>query len=66
MYETPAEVISGTIISSTIRDATQSDMDEAEKLHSEGKCQHRVVWDEPAWLYDYRACYTCGKGMGAI
>lgn len=64
--EIPIEVIDGKILRSDIRPATKEDIEKAQNLHRQGHCPHNVVKDERSWLYDYRVCFTCGKGLGAI
>jgi hypothetical protein len=64
--ETPTEVFCGHILSSTIRPATEADVKQAMDLHKTGNCTHTVVMDERGWLYDYRVCATCGKGLGLL
>ena len=40
---------------------------EIEKLEAKiEKCPHSLCVDEQGWLYDIRACFACGKGMGQI
>ncbi len=64
--ETVTERIAGHIIASTVRPATEAEIAEAERLHSEGQCPHNIVRDERGWLYDFRFCVTCGSGLGII
>ena len=30
------------------------------------RCPHIVCEDTYFWMYDYRACWSCGKGKGVI
>lgn len=41
---------------------------EADKKSTEilATCSHRVVLDTPGWMYDFRNCVICGKGLGLI
>jgi hypothetical protein len=32
----------------------------------EAQCDHKVIFDKEAFLYDVRQCFGCGKGMGLI
>jgi hypothetical protein len=64
--ETVTHTFCGHIVGSTIRSATEDDIQIAQALHAVGKCTHRVVKDTPGWLYDFRSCFVCGKGLGAI
>ena len=64
--EVPRETLCGHIIASDIHRATKAEIKKAKDLHAKGKCPHNIVWDEPGWMYDYRSCYTCGAGLGAI
>ena len=54
------------VISSDLRDATEDDIKIAQELHDQGKCPHNICIDEEGWPYDYRFCYTCGKGKGLV
>jgi hypothetical protein len=64
--EIPTEVIYGHIVSSTLRPATLKDIEEAKEKYKTGHCDHRIIVDEPRWMYDFRSCYICGKGLGCI
>jgi hypothetical protein len=40
---------------------------EADRLEARlPKCEHIVRVDQPGWLYDFRSCYSCNAGLGAI
>ena len=65
-YEEVLERVAGHVLMSNCRPATQEEIDEAAKQHSEGKCPHVIFYDEPGWLYDFRICHTCGGGLGLI
>jgi hypothetical protein len=55
------------VISSKIRDATDEEIDEARKLYNEQKiCDHSLVVDTSAYMYDFRTCAICGKGLGTV
>ena len=56
----------GDIVLSIVRPATTEEIKEARRLHEHGECPHNIVVDKKGWMYDYRVCVTCGKGMGAI
>lgn len=56
----------GQVIASDIHPATEAEIALAQSLHLQGKCPHNIVIDEPGWLYDFRSCYTCEAGLGAI
>lgn len=60
------ERIENYVLASKIRDATKKDIIRAEKLHKKGKCPHNVVVDTLGYMYDFRDCYTCGKGLGTV
>lgn len=64
--ETVTDRINQHILASTIRPATDEDIRQAQELHEQGKCPHNIVVDTELWLYDYRQCYTCGKGLGTV
>lgn len=65
-YEVVTERIGPHILASTLRPATPADIAEAERLHALGQCPHTIVEDESGWLYSFRRCVTCGRGLGAI
>jgi len=56
----------GDIVISTVRPATPEEIANAKLLHERGACPHSIVNDEKGWMYDYRYCVTCGKGLGVI
>lgn len=64
--ETVTERFCGHVLASDIRPATQEDIAQAAALHARGECPHNIVYDVAGWMYDYRRCGTCGKGLGAI
>ncbi len=64
--ETVTDRIGEHVLASTVREANDEDIELAKHLHSLGKCPHNVVLDEEGWLYDFRSCYTCGKGLGTV
>ncbi len=64
--ETVTERIGVHILASTVRAATQEDVDIATRLHQQGKCPHNVVKDHAYWLYDTRECAICGQGLGTV
>lgn len=65
-FEEVAARSGGDIVLSTVRPATIEEIEEARRLHEQGECPHNIVVDEKGWMYDYRVCVTCGKGLGAI
>lgn len=46
--------------------ATPDEIKAATRAHEEGNCPHTLFYDEPAWLYDFRFCGTCGQSLGMI
>lgn len=64
--ETVTERIGPHVIASTIRPATGDDLREARALADRGACDHRVIVDDPGWLYDFRSCWACGQGLGTV
>ncbi len=64
--EIVTERINGFVLASNIRDVTDDDIKQAEELHKQGKCPHNVVVDTLSYMYDFRECYTCGKGLGTV
>lgn len=65
-FEEVTERLCGHVLTSSVRPATDQEIAEAARLHSEGRCPHTIVADEKGWLYDIRTCVTCGAGLGAI
>lgn len=63
--ETVTERIGRHVLASTIRPATQEDVDKARAAHAEGKCTH-ICKDDHGWLYDTRCCIICGAGLGTV
>ena len=64
--EIVTERIGNHVLASNIRDATEEDILRDKQLHEQGKCPHNVVVDTLSWMYDFRSCYTCGKGLGTV
>lgn len=65
--ETVTERFGTRVIASTVRPATAEDVAEAQARVDRGEpCDHRIVYDESGWLYDTRACGTCGAGLGTV
>ena len=54
------------VLMSSNRDLTLKDVRNSMKLHNEGKCDCLCFQDEAGWLYDFRHCVVCGKGLGLI
>lgn len=71
MTEVMREVVThrhgDTILASRLEDITECELEKAQKdFESSRECDHSLVKDEPGWLYDFRSCAICGKGLGAI
>lgn len=64
--EMVTEKIGDRIIASTVRPATEAEIELGRQLHALGKCPHNLVHDEPGWLYDFRYCAICGQGLGIV
>ena len=64
--ETVTKHVCGRVLESTIRPATKNDIELAQELHVKGNCPHNVVMDEAGWMFDFRSCHTCGKGLGVV
>lgn len=55
------------IESSKIIEASLNKVDEAKLVFLEtGKCDHSFIVDTCNWLYDFRTCAVCGKGLGTV
>jgi hypothetical protein len=65
-YEDVLETFAGTVIKSKVRLATKEDIQNSENLHKQGKCDHKIFYDEYYWLYDVRTCAICGTGLGTV
>ncbi len=65
-YEEIQEKFLDHVIRSAVRVATMEEIVAAETAAASGHCPCNIVLDEPGWLYDYRSCATCGRGLGAI
>ena len=65
--EVVTERIGDTVVASTVREATQNEVQQARIMHdSYGECNHSVIRDEPGFMYDFRYCAICGKGLGTV
>jgi hypothetical protein len=65
-FEEVTERIGEHVLASKIRDATPEDIEKAKKLHKLGKCPHNIVFDTLGYMYDFRECFICGKGLGTV
>ena len=65
-FEKVTNRIGEHIISSNVKEATPTQIQEAVTLHAKGKCPHTIIVDEGGYMYDFRKCAVCGKGLGAI
>ena len=65
-HERVAERICRHVLASEVTVATPEQIAHAEQLHALGRCPHTIVRDEAGWMYDYRWCVTCGKGLGTV
>lgn len=65
-FEEVTERIGNCVLASKIRDATKEEIARAAEQHAAGKCPHNIVVDEYAYMYDFRSCFTCGKGLGTV
>lgn len=51
-------------IVSVLREPTE---DEVRLLGSnQDNCDHKLIYDEPGWLYDFRYCAKCGIPLGIV
>jgi hypothetical protein len=64
--EVVEEKFCNQIIRSYVVPATKKDIILAKKLHKQGKCKHDIIKDESGYMYDFRNCAICGKGLGTI
>lgn len=61
------ERFGGQVLSSSVRPATAEEIEAARsEYQTTGQCDHRIIVDTSAWLYDVRTCYTCKSGIGLI
>lgn len=61
------EYFCGRIIKSSIRPATELEIQQAkERYIATQQCDCSIVVDEYCWMYDFRHCYICGKGLGTV
>ena len=59
--------IGDQVLASRLEEATKVEIEEAQKQFKEtGKCDHIFCVDTHSWLYDFRDCYICGKGLGTV
>lgn len=65
-FEKVTNQIGEHVLSSSVTEATPSQIQKAVTLHAQGKCPHNIIVDEPGYVYDFRKCAVCGKGLGAI
>ena len=65
-YEEVTERIGKHVLASKIRSVTTEDFENVIELHKNGKCPHTIVKDTPGWMYDFRSCFICGKGLGTV
>ena len=55
------------VISSKIRELQPGELETATKLYEETKiCDHSIVYDTPTWMFDFRTCGVCGRGLGTV
>lgn len=60
------EELCGVPVISSVRNATEEEIENAKKLYAENKCDHSLIEDIPGWLYDTRVCALCRKHLGMI
>jgi len=65
-YEEITERIGEHVVISTVRPATAEEIVVAQRLNEKGECPHNIIQDEQGWMYDFRSCFTCGKGLGTV
>ena len=66
-FEYNRKYFCGRVESSDIRGATKEEYDFAlEQYKKNKKCSHNIVHDEAGFMYDFRTCAICGKGLGLI
>ena len=57
----------GRVLASNIRPPTVEEIDVAMRMHHAGNCPHTIVRDTiGCWMYDFRECAICGKGLGVV
>lgn len=60
------ERVGDVIIMSDVRPATEEELEECYKQFLLGQCPHTIVEDTKGWLYDFRSCAICKKGLGML
>ena len=65
-FEEVTDRIGEVVLASKVRDATEEDIKKEMENHKNGNCQHTIVKDELGWMYDFRSCAICGKGLGTV
>ncbi len=65
-FEEVTERIGDTVIASTVREATEKEIETAILLYEIGVCQHKIIYDVKDWPYDMRYCGICEAFIGLI
>lgn len=68
--EIVTQQIEGLVLESEVRLATEEEILEAKEKFKNGNCScnttKRLIVDQKAFIYDYRTCALCGKGLGIV
>jgi len=65
--EIVTERIGNNILASRIEEVTEEEIKSSKKLfETQNICAHSIVVDYRSWLYDFRSCHICGKGLGTV
>ena len=65
--EVVTERVGPIVIASDIIPVTEDKVLKAKaEFMCSGLCDHSLIYDEKGWLYDFRMCAVCGKGLGTV
>ena len=65
-FEEVTERIGNHVLASKLHNPSFKEIREAKRLHLKGECPHTIVRDTQAYMYDFRTCAICGKGLGTV
>lgn len=65
--EVVTERVGPVVIASDVIPVTEDEVLNAKAdFISSGLCDHSLIYDEEDWLFDFRMCAVCGKGLGTV